>query len=162
MYESARLHISIGVYMKIVPASRYATAYILSVVPEVEYEYGLARSYFPYPSIHVRPLSAGSNQTCVCILSERHVSEIPSEKATLVRDKINIFVGSDHFGVLAVVACRKPKQYAVALKRIHRPYDFFECALAPPHVGFFLETFHAYGKSYVAEPLHFLCERLVY
>ena len=161
MDEYAGLHIPIGIDMTVVSAACDTATHIFTIVLEVKGEDGLATLHgtdFTDAVVHILSLIRIRKQLTGCLISYRHIMEIPAESGALFNDHIQEFITGDYLIVFAGVADRSTEDQTVLLHQIHCMHDLIKHALATAQIVYFIEAFQADSYGEVTYALHILTE----
>ena len=161
MNEYTGFHIPIGIDMTVVSAACDTAAHIFTIVLEVKGEDGLTALHgtdLTDAVIHILSLIRIRKQFTGCLISYRHIMEVPAESGTLFNDHIQEFITGDYLIVFAGVADRSTEDQTVLLHQIHGMHDLIKHALATAQIVYFIEAFQADSYGEIAYTLHILAE----
>ena len=111
-------YISICIDMAIISSSCDTSSDKLSIILEIHRINWLSACHtadLSYPVIHIFSLFFCRQQIRCCIISNRHIMEIPGETTSLSDDHIQEFIRCNRFNVLSGITDRRTKDQSIFL-----------------------------------------------
>ncbi len=150
--------------MAIVLASGDASVNHLAVVLEVnckDRKTSVVAADLTDSVIHILTLFRIEQETCRCLVADRHIMEVPGHVNTLVDEHLKELIGGDDLVVDGGVADGGQDRAVVLTKDIHCVHDLIEASVTAAAVVCLGKSLDGDGRNKVADTDHIFCELLI-
>ncbi len=163
MDEHTRLHIPIGVDVKVLPPTCEATIHIGPIVPEIADEKGPCASNPAQSPPDIVSLLGGKHEGEIRFTADGDVLEVPDEIDPLLHHEIRKFVTRNLQVVLLCLGHRGAEEHTPFPKKVHDPHNPLKMPLSPAEIRGLFEPLHADNGRHISqlrEPLgHLLVDQ---